>query len=285
MFHVKHWGDGAAGDRSWFVYNAPVHEDTEGVDPAVSVRPPVCDYEGSDYQQRFWDAGERRYEDRVEAIAVRRLLPVGTGRLLEIGAGAGRNSIRYRGYDRVVLVDYSHSQLVQARRRLGDGGRYQFVVADAYFPPFASGCADAATMIRTLHHMAEPARALAALRRTLRPGAVFLLEYANKRNLKAILRWALRRQRWSPFSAEPVEFAELNFDFHPIAVAAWLNQAGFEVERQLTVSHFRLGLLKRLLPLGLLVWLDSVAQWTGDLWQLSPSVFLRARARLKREPG
>ena len=25
--------------------------------------PPVCDYEGSDYQQSFWDAGQRAYED------------------------------------------------------------------------------------------------------------------------------------------------------------------------------------------------------------------------------
>lgn len=245
---------------------------------ATGPRPPVCDYEGSDYQQRFWGAGERRYEDRVEAIALGRLLPAGGGSLLEVGAGAGRNSKRYLGYEQVVLLDYSHSQLVQARRRLGGDDRYRFVVADAYFPPFAPGCFEAATMIRTLHHMAQPARALAAVRRLLKPEAVFVLEYANKRNLKAILRWGLRRQDWSPFSAEAVEFAELNFDFHPLAVARWLRQAGFTVERQLTVSHFRLGALKRLVPLGLLVWLDSVAQWTGGLWQLSPSVFVRARA-------
>ncbi|MGA9533875.1 MAG: class I SAM-dependent methyltransferase [Anaerolineales bacterium] len=252
---------------------------------AAEKRPPVCNYEGSDYQQRFWGAGERRYEDRVEAIALRRLLPAGGGRLLEIGAGAGRNSRRYRGYERVVLLDYSHSQLVQARQRLEGEERYQFVVADAYFPPFAPASFEAASMIRTLHHMAEPAKSLAAVRRLLKPGAVFVLEYANKRNLKAILRWMLRRQRWSPFSPEPIEFAELNFDFHPAAVRGWLAAAGFVVERQLTVSHFRLGILKRLLPLGLLVALDAAAQWTGDLWQLSPSVFLRARASQPESPA
>ena len=37
--------------------------------------PPVCDYEGSDYQERFWDAGGRQYEHRVEQIALGRLLP------------------------------------------------------------------------------------------------------------------------------------------------------------------------------------------------------------------
>jgi hypothetical protein len=75
-----------------------------------------------------------------------------------------------------------------------------------------------------------------------------------------------------------VEFAPLNFDFHPKTVRTWLEQADFGVQRQLTVSHYRVGLLKRLVPLRLLVGMDAVAQWTGDWWQLSPSVFLRALA-------
>jgi hypothetical protein len=70
----------------------------------------------------------------------------------------------------------------------------------------------------------------------------------------------------------------MNFDFHPKTVHAWLRQAGFSVERQLTVSHFRLAWLKRIMPVGVLVALDSLAQWTGAWWQLTPSVFLQARA-------
>jgi hypothetical protein len=31
-------------------------------------------------------------------------------------------------------------------------------------------------------------------------------------------------------------------------------------------------------PQRLLVWMDSLAQLTGDAWQLSPSVFVRSRA-------
>jgi uncharacterized protein YbaR (Trm112 family) len=37
-----------------------------------------------------------------------------------------------------------------------------------------------------------------------------------------------------------------------------------------------MGLLKRLAPTPLLVALDSLAQLTGDWWQLSPSVFVRS---------
>jgi SAM-dependent methyltransferase len=244
----------------------------------TSDRPPVCDYEGSDYQETFWDQGDRDYEDQTEAIALKRLLPPGGRLLLEIGAGAGRNTLRYKGFEHIVLLDYSRTQLQQARARLGDNQRYLYVAADVYRLPFVSGLFDAATMIRTLHHMADAPLALEQIRKTLEPGAIFILEYANKQNLKAILRYALRRQTWSPFSPEPVEFVRLNFDFHPKTVRAWLQGNGFVLERQLTVSHFRLGLFKRLLPVKALVEMDSWAQLTGDWWQLTPSVFARARA-------
>jgi SAM-dependent methyltransferase len=178
----------------------------------------------------------------------------------------------------VVLLDYSRTQLRLARQRLGQDQRYLFVAADIYRLPFAPGLFDAATMIRTLHHMADAPAALRQVRQALQPGAAFILEYASKHNLKAILRYFLRRQTWSPFTPEPVEFAALNFDFHPKTVRAWLDQSGFKVERQLTVSHFRIGQLKRTLPTRWLVQMDALAQFTGDWWQLTPSVFVRSTA-------
>jgi hypothetical protein len=81
-----------------------------------------------------------------------------------------------------------------------------------------------------------------------------------------------------PFTLDPVEFAPLNFDFHPRAIHGWLQELGFHVERTLTVSHFRIGILKRTVPTGLLVFMDSILQWTGALVRMSPSIFLRARA-------
>jgi ubiquinone/menaquinone biosynthesis C-methylase UbiE len=239
--------------------------------------PPVCNYEGSDYQTSFWDGGGREYEDRTEAIALKRLLPPGGRLLLELGAGAGRNTPRYLGFERVVLLDYSRTQLEQAQQRLGSSDRYIFVAADAYRLPFADGLFDAATMIRVLHHMADAPRALGQVRNVLQSNGTFILEFANKLNLKAILRHLLGRQSWNPFTLEPVEFAKLNFDFHPKAVRNWLNDLGFEIEKTLALSHFRLGLLKRLVPTSVLVFFDALLQWTGALWQVTPSVFVKAR--------
>jgi SAM-dependent methyltransferase len=240
-------------------------------------RPSICDYESSDYQTRFWEKGGREYEDRCEAIAIKRLLPQNGSLILELGAGAGRNTPRYPGFERIVLLDYSRTQLKQAQEYLGQSERYVYVAADIYRLPFVDGLFDAATMIRTLHHMADAPAALRQVRNVLRPGAAFVLEYANKRNLKAILRYALRQQTWSPFTREPIEFAPLNFDFHPKAIKSWLESVGFHIEIILPVSHFRIGLLKRMIPASILAGLDSVLQWSGALGQFSPSVFLRAR--------
>ncbi|MGA2490033.1 MAG: class I SAM-dependent methyltransferase [Anaerolineales bacterium] len=240
-------------------------------------RPPICDYEGSDYQTRFWDKGGREYEDRCESIAIKRLLPKNGKLLLELGAGAGRNTLRYSGFERVVLLDYSRTQLKQAQELLGNSERYIYVAADIYQLPFIDELFDAATMIRVLHHMADAPAALRQVRNVLKPGARFILEFANKRNLKSILRYVLRLQTWSPFTPESVEFAPLNFDFHPRTLLKWLKNLGFHVEKILTVSHFRIDLLKRTIPPTLLAGLDSILQWTGGLGQFSPSVFLRAR--------
>jgi len=240
-------------------------------------RPPVCDYEGSDYQSRFWETGGREYEDRCEGIALKRLLPAGGELLLELGAGAGRNTLRYPGFRRIVLLDYSRTQLKQAQERLGRSECYLYVAADIYRQPFVDGLFDAATMIRTLHHMVDAPAALHQVRKALQPGATFILEYANKRNLKSMLRYALGRQKWSPYTLEPVEFMPLNFDFHPRAIREWLRMEGFIVEKVLTVSHFRIDLLKRIIPPGFLAGLDSILQWSGALGQFTPSIFIKAR--------
>jgi ubiquinone/menaquinone biosynthesis C-methylase UbiE len=240
--------------------------------------PPVCDYEGSDYQQRFWEEGGRNYEDQAEALALSRLLPKRGKHLLELGAGAGRNTMRYAGFEKITLVDYSTTQLSQAIERLGQGKRYRYIAADIYRLPFGPDSFDAATMIRTLHHFSEPEKGLAQVMSCLTSGAVFILEFANKRNLKAVMRYLIGRQEWNPFSREAVEFAELNFDFHPKSIKAMLKNAGFDVERQISVSYLRAGIFKRL-PNSILMAKEKVIQGLFSWTAYSPSNFLRASAK------
>jgi ubiquinone/menaquinone biosynthesis C-methylase UbiE len=236
--------------------------------------PPICDYEGSDYRQRFWEGQGREYEDLSERVALRRLMPGSGSVLIEIGAGFGRLASEYRGYEKVVLFDYSRSLLREAQARLGNDPRLIYVAGNWYDMPFVDGLFDTLVQIRSLHHTAEPAALFDQLARIGRPGGNYVLEFANKKNLKAILRYALRRQSWSPFEADPVEFTHLHYDFHPAWVRERLRNAGFTTGQALSVSYFRVPFLKRFVPTPWLVGIDSLMQHTGQLWQLSPSVFM-----------
>lgn len=243
--------------------------------------PRFCDYEGSDYRTAFWEGQGREYEDLAERFALRRLLPPPEQRIIDIGGGFGRLVDLYNGYKEIVLMDASRSQLQDAQRRLGQG-RVIYVAANLYEMPFALGAFDTAVMVRVLHHLTNVPDAMRAVREILRPGGTFVLEYANKRNLKAILRYLLRRQTASPFSPEPWEFAPLHFDFHPTYVEESLRAAGFCIEQQLAVSHFRIGWLKRLVPARALAAADRCLQQPLAGLKCTPSMFVRSRTAGER---
>lgn len=240
-------------------------------------RPPnICDYEGSNYRTEFWENQNREYEDRVERIALRRLLPKGGQRLLEVGAGFGRLTDEYHSYDQVVLLDYSLSQLQYAQEHHGTSDHFVYVAADAYHLPFRAGMFDTATMIRVIHHMAKAPDVLGQIRKILTPNGTFILEHANKQNIKAMMRYALGQQKWSPYDRDPVEFVELNFDFHPEYIVDTLKKSGFKPKQRVPVSFFRLALAKEVLPTELLVGMDHLLQYSGML--LTPSIFIKSQA-------
>jgi ubiquinone/menaquinone biosynthesis C-methylase UbiE len=249
----------------------------------------ICDYEGSSYRTDFWTQS-RTYEDKVERVALKSLLAPAGRRLVEIGAGFGRLADLYGDYEQVVLFDYSRSLLRQARARWGDtapGGRprYLYVAGDFYNLPFADGMFDVVTMIRVIHHAQDAPRVICGIQNIMASEGTFVLEFANKRNVKAIARWVLRRQAWNPFRLKPYEFVALNFDFHPRWMRALLRQTGFTIQAQRSVSHFRLGILKRFVPTRWLVRLDGLIQPTGRWWQLAPSVFVKSQAPSKPVPA
>ena len=265
---------------------------TGSINPRGAVDIPVIDYEGSQYRANFWVGQGRAYEDAAERIALQRLVPAHGGRIAEIGAGFGRLASLYQGYEQVVLFDYSRTLLQDAVRDWGDDPRFVFVAGNIYTLPLASRVLDTLVMVRVMHHLANVEAALRQLRRTLHGHGIAILEFANKRNLKAIMRWGMGKQVWSPFAAEPVEFVELNFDFHPGWMRTQLRQAGFTVQQQYAVSHFRLPLLKAQVAPERLAQMDSWLFSVAGNYPLAPSVFVQAatpgagkRAAISSDPA
>lgn len=238
----------------------------------------VIDYEGSQYSTEFWNAA-REYEDRAERIALKAMLPPTGGRLVEIGAGAGRLGGLYLGYDEIVLMDYARSTVIEACERWGHDPRFKFVAADVYRLPFADAAFDTVAMVRVMHHLVDVSKALRPIAATLRSRGTFVVEFANKRNLKSMLRYALRRQAWSPYAHDPVEFVELNFDFHPVWMTERIREAGFEIRDRRSVSFFRVGALKRLVGAKRLAAVDGMLQGPLGRIAISPSQFLKCEVR------
>ncbi|MFN8469071.1 MAG: methyltransferase domain-containing protein [Caldilineaceae bacterium] len=251
---------------------------TGGGNQKAAAHIPVMDYEGSQYRADFWVGQGRAYEDATERLALQRLMPANGVRLAEIGAGFGRLSDLYRGYEQVILFDYSRTLLQDAARELGSDTRFVFVAGNVYTLPLASNILDTLVMVRVMHHLADVPAALVQLRRLLHRHSVAVIEYANKRNLKAMMRWGMRKQGWSPFERQPVEFAALNYDFHPEWMEAQMRTAGFQVRKRYGVSHFRLSQLKQRVGAEQLAHADARLFELGGTFPVSPSVFLQAGA-------
>jgi ubiquinone/menaquinone biosynthesis C-methylase UbiE len=242
--------------------------------------PDVCDYTGSTYRVDFWEGKGREYEDAVERLALRALLPAEGRRYIDFGAGFGRLINEAERYDEIVVMDYSATMLQDAKQylaKLPNSQRFVYVAADLYRLPFAANTFDVGMMCRVIHHLADAPAALKQIHDCMTPNATFVLEFANKRNLKAMLRYLLKKQTWNPYDLTPVEFVKLNFDFHPQYIYTALKEAGFTTIRQVPISWLRLDLFKRILPLSAMVSIDQALQFVGRMAPVSPSIFTQNR--------
>lgn len=244
---------------------------------AHSASIPVMDYEGSDYRTAFWEGQGREYEDRVERAALVQWLPPTGKRIAEFGAGFGRLADLYQGYEQIILFDYSRTLLADAVKRWGDDPRFVFVAGNLYELPLATGILDTLVMARVMHHLADVAAALKQIERSLHGASVAILEYANKRNLKAIGRWLLKKQAWSPFTGEPVEFVALNFDFHPAWMQTQFSESGLVEVDRMALSHFRLPMFKQFFSADQLVNVEQKFFRLSGTYPVAPSVLVKAR--------
>lgn len=250
------------------------------MDSQVNPDIPVIDYEGSNYQTDFWVGKGRDYEDQVERMVLDQLVPKKGTRVAEIGAGFGRLADLYLGYEQIILFDYSRTLLQEAVEKWGADPRFIFAAGNIYQLPFANEVIDTLIMVRVMHHLADVETALSQIQRVLHVESSAILEYANKRNLKSLLRWYTGRQSWSPNSFEPVEFVELNFDFHPNWMDACFQKVGLYKDEQLAVSHFRLPILKKTISPQLLVKFERMLVKPGGFFPLAPSVFVKMHTQL-----
>jgi ArsR family transcriptional regulator len=109
--------------------------------------------------------GDRFHLAALAAFADRRWV-VG-----DLGCGTGQVSAALAPFvERVVAVDASAAMLQAARKRLQGAANIDLRRGELEALPIDDGRLDAATVMLVLHHVPEPARALAEVARVLKPG-------------------------------------------------------------------------------------------------------------------
>jgi ubiquinone/menaquinone biosynthesis C-methylase UbiE len=103
-------------------------------------------------------------------------------RLVDVGGGTG-NYARALGDEGWVplVVDRSAAMLARARAK-----GLETLEGDAQALPLADGCADAVMLVSMLHHVDEPAAALAEARRVLCPGGRLALMAFTREDLEGL---------------------------------------------------------------------------------------------------
>jgi ubiquinone/menaquinone biosynthesis C-methylase UbiE len=176
------------------------------------------------------DTWERVWRDRHDVAAaydnddrirrhLERVTPLDGARILEVGAGTGRDAMSLASHGaRVVAVDYTVASLDLLRRSPVDG----VVGADAFDLPFPDATFDVVYHQGLLEHFRE-ARAETLLRenvRVLRPGGFLLVDVPQRWHPYTAIKHALMAaDRWFAGWERSFSMRELHTVLHGLGLA------------------------------------------------------------------
>ncbi len=207
---------------------------------------------------RFWErAGSAREvysnEGRV-AFRIAMSSPVEGMRVLEVGAGSGRDGIELASLGaEVVSLDYSMPSLGVIGAQIGPGERVTLCCGDAFSLPFEEDTFDIVFHQGLLEHFRNPDDLIAENRRVLKPGGILLVDVPQRFHYYTVIKHLL------------------------MAVGAWF--AGWETE-------FTVRELERLLERHSFSVVTSYGEWLNPpIWyRMLRKAALGARIRLPMYP-
>lgn len=233
----------------------------------------------------YWDG--RDYEHAAEEMAIKRLLKGKKFRsAADIGGGYGRLCILLQHYaTKVTLAEPSNVQLEIAEKFLKEYpgiGRKQMQADEL---KFKDGELDLVTMIRVMHHLPQPMKELNELHRVLSEDGRLILEVANYAHGRNRVRHFLKGQK---MPIDPVDIrSEENrkadlipfVNHNPKTVIKQLDEAGFKVEKVLSVSNLRSQKLKRVVPHAVMISAERIMQRGLARTYFGPSVWFLVKKK------
>ncbi len=234
---------------------------------------------------KYWIG--RDYENASEEAAIQSLL--GSKKFksaADVGGGYGRLCVFLQQYaSKVTLIEPSKKQ-----RELGadflKNTPVDIVNGTSEKTGLKDGSVDLITMIRVMHHLPNPTKTFAELARVTSKDGLVILECANSLNFKSRLRRGLkgRRTPMEPVdirtdSTTDVDTKSPFVNHHPKKISQQLEKAGFEIIDRRSVSNLRSPLLKRVLPMRVMVGTERLLQRPLAPISFGPSMFLLLKKR------
>lgn len=239
----------------------------------------------------FWIG--REYEHKSEVVALRAFLhkihKIKT--ILDVGGGYGRLVPNYLFRARKAILSDPSSKLLKIARETFKGEKkLNFIHATLSTLPskIRRHTIDVVVMVRVVHHISNLDVAFEDIGKLLKPHGYLIVEYANKRHLKATIKEMLGGNFMFPFDVEPVDIrSEINkkdktipfLNYHPDTIDALLEKHGYQIIEKRSVSNIRSTFLKSVLPVDFLVTLDRFTQRLFAGIAFGPSVFVLARKK------
>ncbi len=244
-------------------------------------------YDTYDYPT-YWIG--REYEHGAEVVALKAFLEkipkIDT--ILEIGAGFGRLTPSYLFRARkIILSDPSSRLLAIARDTFQERKNVKFIQSCAENLPqkIAKESIDVIILVRVLHHLKDPDNFFDVCSRLLKKNGYLILEFPNKKHLKATLKEFFKGNFTFPLDIFPKHIGSVRrkkstlpfLNFHPEIVEHELEERGFEIKEGRSVSNIRSAFFKKLLASETLIAIERVLQGPLYLISFGPSIFLLAQ--------
>ena len=246
-------------------------------------------YDTYDYPS-YWKG--REYEHRAEVIAIKsfleRIPKVGT--ILEVGAGFGRlvSSYAHRA-KKIVLEDPSSKLLKLAKSRLPNSNIKTLHLSLENLPRrLKKETIDLAIIVRVLHHVQSIDKTFSIISRILKKNGYLILEFANKRHLKATFLELFKGNLTYLFDILPRDRRSLSLkkkktlpfiNYHPDLIKDKLKSYGFKIIDKRSVSNVRSSFIKNNFPSDILLGVEKVLQRPLAHINFGPSIFILAKKK------